>query len=349
VAPARARVEDRPVSNVEAAPDEVVCAPGPEGAAGVEVLTPREVPLGGPRAMTVRRTLPQRARSLIGAWCFVDHYGPDDVATSGGMDVAPHPHTGLATVSWLFRGEVEHRDSHGVHAVVRPGELNLMTGGHGICHSEVSLPSTEVLHGVQLWVALPDAARDAPRSFAHHAPSPVVVGGATLRVFLGTLAGSASPVETPMPLLGAEIVLDPGARVVLDVDPGFEHGVLVDAGSVTVQDVAVGRAELGAADAGASTLELVAGSEGAHGLVLGGPPFGEDIVMWWNFVGRTHDEIVAFREAWEAGSDRFGAVEGYVPRPGSPARLPAPALPHATIRPRGNRRPSPAAGDPSGA
>src|SRR4051794_30446226 len=146
---------------------------GPWQAGGMEVLTPRDVPLGGLRAMTVRRTLPQRQRSLIGAWCFVDHYGPDDTTTTGGMDVPPHPHTGLATVSWLFTGEVEHRDSHGVHATVRPGELNLMTGGHGIAHSEVSTPDTTVLHGVQLWIALPDHARDAPRDFAHHAPTPV--------------------------------------------------------------------------------------------------------------------------------------------------------------------------------
>ncbi|RSS67485.1 bifunctional pirin family protein/GNAT family N-acetyltransferase [Streptomyces sp. WAC06614] len=155
----------------------------------VEVLTARDVPLGGPRAMTVRRTLPQRARTLIGAWCFADHYGPDRVADSGGMDVAPHPHTGLQTVSWLFSGEIEHRDSLGTHAFVRPGEINLMTGGHGISHTEVSTPGTTVLHGVQLWVALPDAHRHAPRAFQHHAPEPLRVDGAELRVFLGTLAG----------------------------------------------------------------------------------------------------------------------------------------------------------------
>ena len=123
------------VSNLEDKPDEVVCRPA---RGGIEVMTPRDVPLGGPRAMTVRRTLPQRDRSLIGAWCFLDHYGPDDVADTGGMSVAPHPHTGLQTVSWLFTGEVEHRDSAGHHAMVRPGELNLMTAGHGISHSEVS-------------------------------------------------------------------------------------------------------------------------------------------------------------------------------------------------------------------
>lgn len=136
------------MSNVDAEPTEIVCESEP-APTRVQIITSREVPLGGPRAMPVRRTLPQRARSLVGAWCFADHYGPDDVAATGGMDVAPHPHTGLQTVSWLFAGEIEHRDSLGKHAFVRPGELNLMTGGHGIAHSEVSTPATTVLHGVQ--------------------------------------------------------------------------------------------------------------------------------------------------------------------------------------------------------
>ncbi|MHC1559776.1 pirin family protein [Actinomycetospora sp. C-140] len=332
------------MSNTEIAPAEVACTPG--GAAStVEVLTPRAVPLGGPRAMTVRRTLPQRQRSLVGAWCFVDHYGPDDAAATGGMDVPPHPHTGLQTVSWLFTGEVEHRDSHGVHAVVRPGELNLMTGGHGIAHSEVSTPGTTVLHGVQLWVALPEHARDAPRDFAHHAPAPVEIDEhTTARVFLGTLAGVTSPVATATPLLGAELLLAPGARVTLAVDPTFEHGLLVDRGRVTLRGQALEPAELGVVPAGTAHLEITAGEEGdepARLVLLGGPPFGEEIVMWWNFVGRTHDEIVAFRADWEAGSERFGEVAGYVGRDGrtgDAARLPAPALPHATIRPRGNPR-----------
>ncbi|WP_311197828.1 pirin family protein [Ornithinimicrobium sp. INDO-MA30-4] len=121
------------MTNPEPRPQEVALASGPR-CNGLEVLTPRDVPLGGPRAMTVRQTLPQRKRSLIGAWCFVDHYGPDDVLATGGMQVPPHPHTGLSTVSWLFSGQVEHRDSVGTHAMVRPGELNLMTAGRGISH-----------------------------------------------------------------------------------------------------------------------------------------------------------------------------------------------------------------------
>jgi redox-sensitive bicupin YhaK (pirin superfamily) len=325
------------VSNVETDPHETVCH-GTDGAVAgdhrVEVLEPRDVPLGGPRAMTVRRTLPQRQRSMIGAWCFADHYGPDDVSRTGGMDVPPHPHTGLQTVSWLFTGEVEHRDSLGTHALVRPGELNLMTGGHGIAHSEVSTPGTTTLHGVQLWVALPDSDRDAPRDFQHHAPTPVELEGATVSVFLGSLVGQVSPVRTATPLLGAEVVLQPGARIELAVDPSYEHGVLADTDGIDLAGTLLPRAGLGHLPPGAGSLVLANASDApARAVLLGGPPFEEDIVMWWNFVGRSHEDIERAREEWMAGSDRFGEVQGYA---GAVQHLPAPALPAVRIRPRRN-------------
>ncbi|UMG93799.1 pirin family protein [Nocardioides sp. TF02-7] len=288
------------MSNPEQRPQQLTCTSAvPEGA-GVEVMAPREVPLGGPRAMTVRRTLPQRQRSLIGAWCFLDHYGPDPVAQTGGMKVAPHPHTGLQTVSWLFEGEIEHRDSAGNHALVRPGEVNLMTAGRGISHSEVSTATTTDLHGAQLWVALPDESRHTDPGFEHYAPPEVAGDGWRGRVFLGTLLGETSPVTTYTPLLGAEVVLDPGVVLPMEVDASFEHGVLVDLGSVVVDGVTAGRADLAYAPPGDGTLVLTAGDEGARVLVIGGPPFGEAIVMWWNFVGRTHEEVVGYREEWQA-------------------------------------------------
>ena len=323
---------NRGVSNVETLPEELTCH---GGSGGVAVLDPRDVPLGGPRAMSVRRTLPQRARSLIGAWCFADHYGPDDVSVSGGMDVAPHPHTGLQTVSWLFTGEIEHRDSLGSHAMIRPGELNLMTGGHGICHSEVSTSDTSVLQGVQLWVALPDAHRDAPRDFQHHAPAPVELPGGSARVFLGTLLDDTSPVRAFTPLLGAELILEPGARFDLDVDPAFEHGLLVDTGTLAVSSTTIARAQLGYLGPGARTLSLVnPGDARTRVILIGGEPLGEDLVMWWNFVGRSHEEIVEFREEWQAEGERFGQVEGYPGR-----RLPAPPLPNGWLVPRRNPTP----------
>ncbi|MFF7209510.1 pirin family protein [Streptomyces sp. NPDC008238] len=300
-------------------------------ATGVEILSARDVPLGGPRAMTVRRTLPQRDRSLIGAWCFADHYGPDDVSDTGGMDVAPHPHTGLQTVSWLFSGEIEHRDSLGTHALVRPGELNLMTGGHGISHSEVSTERTTVLHGVQLWVVLPERHRDTAPAFQHHVPEPVALEGGVARVFLGSLAGDTSPVPTFTPLLGAELVLDPGATVVLAVDPAHEHGLLVDSGDVELAGTRLSPAELGYLAPGRDTLTLTNHSDApAQAVLLGGPPLGERIIMWWNFIGRTQQDIEQARADWMTGT-RFGEVKGY-----DGDALPAPELPRVPLKPRGN-------------
>ncbi|KRE42676.1 pirin family protein [Knoellia sp. Soil729] len=297
----------------------------------VQVLRPREVPLGGPRSMTVRRTLPHRDRSFIGAWCFVDHYGPDEVASTGGMDVPPHPHTGLQTVSWLFEGEVEHRDSAGVHAMVRPGEVNLMTSGHGIAHSEVSTPETDELHGVQLWVVLPEADRELQREFQHHAaPLVPLAGGVDGRVFLGSIAGHTSPIRTQTPLLGVEVTLDEGATWTVDADPAYEHGLLVDQGKVTFDGTVLERGDLGIVDAGASQLTVTA-LDPTRAVLLGGTPYEESIVMWWNFIGRDHDEIVAFREQWQSRSERFGEVDGYA---GRLSWLPAPELPGGRLRSR---------------
>lgn len=300
-------------------------------------LSPRLVPLGGPRALTVRRTLPQRGRSTIGAWCFVDHYGPDPVSAETGMLVPPHPHTGLQTVSWLFAGEVEHRDSVGSRALARPGALNLMTAGRGISHSEVSTPATRVLHGVQLWLALPEAERHRAPHFEHHSIPAIPFGAATLRVFIGELAGQRSPARVFSPLVGAQVDLPPGSVVELPADAGFEHGVLVDTGTVRVEGESLAADEQGFLAAGAAGIRIENPTdEPARVLLLGGAPFGERLVMWWNFVGRSHDEIAAWRARWQSdvieGTDaagRFGTVAGY---DGAP--LPAPALPSVRLKPR---------------
>lgn len=317
--------------------------PSPVQPSPVQVVTPREVPLGGLRAMTVRRTLPSRERAFVGAWCFVDHYGPDDVSLTGGMDVAPHPHTGLQTVTWLFAGEVEHRDSGGVTALVTSGALNLMTAGSGICHSEVSTPRTTVLHGVQLWVVRPAGASGGARDFQHHVPDavrlPAGEGGVELAVFIGELAGSRSPVRTATPLLGAELTLTPGASWTVDVDPSFEHAVLVDSGRITLEATDLTRAELGVVEAGADRLTVAnSGAQPARALLLGGEPFTEEVVMWWNFIGRSHEEIELFRRQWQDGAgaeaERFGRVAGYT---GETSWIPAPELPRVRLRPRGRR------------
>jgi quercetin 2,3-dioxygenase len=300
----------------------------------MEILTPRDVPLGGVRAMSVRRTLPQRHRTFVGAWCFVDHYGPDEVDPQGGMVVPPHPHTGLQTASWLFSGEVEHRDSAGHHAFVRPGELNLMTAGRGISHSEYSTPGTTLLHGAQLWLALPDSDRDTAPTFEHYVPEPVSGEGWEARVFLGSLLGTSSPVRTYSPLLGAELRVRAGTTLLVPVDPAHEHGLLLDSGSLTVGDEALKAHELGYLEPGAATIPITA-AEDALVLLLGGPSFGEQIVMWWNFIGRDHDEVAGFRAQWqrlldEGADDRFS-----LPADDPLPPLPAPELPNARMVKRG--------------
>jgi redox-sensitive bicupin YhaK (pirin superfamily) len=325
------------VSNTETHPEERICQSGPppaparddagprftdglsdgvsalDGGSGpVELLEPRMVPLGGPRAMTVKRTLPQRARSLIGAWCFLDFYGPDDVSATGGMAVPRHPHTGLATVSWLFTGQVDHIDSAGNWATVRPGEVNLMNAGSGITHSEFSTADTTVLHGAQLWYALPDRARLTPPSLESHRPEPVTGDGYTARVFLGSLLGRTSPVKTHIPLTGVELLLEPGASMQAAVPAGHEHGLLRVTGDVSLDGVEIPEDHLGYVGTGRDLLTITAGAEPVTALLIGGEPLNEQIIMWWNFVGRSHEEIVAWRAAYQAEMG-FEA-----PGPGSP-------------------------------
>lgn len=325
------------MSNADTHPAPFLCTAG-HPTTSVEIITAREVPLGGPRAMTVYRTLPQRRRSLIGAWCFCDHYGPDSVKDTGGMDVPPHPHTGLQTVSWLFKGEIHHNDSHGIHETVRPGEVNLMTAGAGICHSEVSTEETTTLHGVQLWVVLPEAARNGKRRFDHYAPEPVAFPGGSALVFIGSLLGSTSPVHTFTPLVGAQILLQPGAEINLPVQEDFEHGILVDTGTITVEDTTVQRTEMAYTGTGSSTLRLRnPGEHEAQLILLGGIPFTEPVVMWWNFIGRNDAEIRQFREEWNTHGERFGSVTGYVGHSkNSLSRLPAPPIPATLLLPREN-------------
>ncbi|GAA0959623.1 pirin family protein [Kribbella koreensis] len=356
------------MSNLDEHPAEGVC--GGEGAEGpvIELLEAREVVLG--RTTRVRRLLPNKDRRMVGAWCFVDHYGPDDLTArvdsydvpgERGMLVPPHPHTSLQTVSWLFEGEIEHRDSVGSHAMVRPGELNIMTAGNGIAHSEVSLPDgPPTLHGAQLWVALPDSQRTTvPPHFNAYADLPeLTLDGAHGTVMIGTVAGITSPAPAYTPLVGADLQLE-GATT-LPLTPAFEYAVLVVAGSLTVSDptpadptaadptasdptvgdrttagLTAGFGEMVYLGAGRDDIELTGD---ARFLLLGGEPFEEQLVMWWNFIGRSHEEIVAARNDWMAsieaqGTDRFPTVPGY-----DGDALPAPPLPATRLKPRPRSR-----------
>lgn len=326
------------MSNVEPDPQESTCRSEPSPAS--RLLAGREVVIGT-RGLPVIRMLPDRRRSLIGAWCFLDHFGPHQSGPhqSGpnprdggpGMRIAPHPHTGLQTVTWLLDGAVRHRDSLGSDQVIRPGQLNLMTAGHAIAHAEESTPDApRVLHGVQLWVALPEQHRHRSGQFEHHATLPELAGhGFTATVMIGELDGAASPATSYTPLLGAQLTVTSQARIPLR--PEFEYGIITLTGAAQVDGVELRPGTLLYLGTGRTELSLDTTAP-ARLLLLGGLPFEEEIVMWWNFVGRGHDEIVQQREDWMTG-DRFGVVAGY-----GAERLPAPPMPNARLRPRGGGR-----------
>lgn len=314
------------MSNLDPKPM-TVALDGEEAEAGdFAPVMARKAPVG--ESTTVARYFPNRARTTVGAWCFLDHYGPDDVAGGPGMRVGPHPHTGLQTVTWLVEGEVVHHDSLGNRQTIRPGQLDLMTAGSGIAHAERSPAARPpILHGLQLWVALPDAHRDVAPAFEHH-PSPpkVDLDGARATVLVGEVAGARSTATAFSPLVGAD--LDVWGRTAVPLEPGYEHAVLVTAGRVAVEGrplVAGACVYLGR---GRDRLGVAADPAGRV-VLLGGEPLGEPLVMWWNFVGRTSDEVAEARADWEAGR-RFGHVSG------DPAeRIAAPAFPAGRLRARG--------------
>ncbi len=290
----------------------------------------------------VSRVLPQRALSMIGAWCFLDHFGPDAEA----MRVACHPHTCLQTVTWLFSGQIRHRDALGTDIVVRPGEVNLMTAGWGITHTEYSEPG-EALHGVQLWTALPDPVRFMDPAFEHFAPEPVRMDDHEVAAFVGEFGDAESPVRVHSPMVGAEVRFTSGEALVVDIHEDWEYGVLADGGAVFVDEVEVPATMLGYLAPGHRQLRLRAeANPGAvvRAIVLGGAPLEEDIVMWWNFVGRSHGEILAWRANWQAaiGAETGGdnpANFALTARTDDEPEIPAPAIPALTLRPRARRHP----------
>lgn len=280
--------------------------------------------------LTIRRSLPIARRRTIGPWCFFDRYGPLTFSEGKPMDVAPHPHIGLQTVSWLTEGEVLHRDSLGCEQLVRAGGLNLMTSGRGIAHSEETpAQSSGRLSGVQLWIALPEEARGAAPRFDHYADIPSLdLRGGVVRVLAGEMDGVSSPARVHSPLVGAEIRVGAGDQLTLPLEPDFEHALVFLEGEATVDRTMLGPDALHFLGCGRSELSIAAKSA-STAILIGGLPLGEPIVMWWNFVARSHEEIAAAREAWERG-ERFGEVVGY-----NGPRLAAPPL-------RARAKPNPA-------
>ena len=317
------------MSNLDPRPTETQCRSAAARGAVVEFFPARNVPLGGIRATKVDRVLPQRALPTVGAWCFLDQWGPqrDD------MGVLPHPHTGLQTVTWPFAGQIHHRDSLGSDVVIHPGQLNLMTSGRGISHSEFSLGDRPLLHGLQLWVALPADAATVEPGFEQHGELPRhETGGLAATVFLGALGDAASPATTYTPLVGAQLDVAAGTAVTIPLRGDFEHAVLVIDGALEVAGTPVGPGPLLYLGIGRERL-AVSASERSRAVLIGGEPFPDELVVWWNFVGRSHEEIVAARADWEgADPKRFGTITGH-----GDERIPAPTLPAVRLKPRRRR------------
>ncbi|HEY6552420.1 MAG TPA: pirin family protein [Vicinamibacteria bacterium] len=297
------------MSNLASTPTAEACVSEPNEAPVLEELPGRLTDLLG---LPIRRLLPRSQRRLVGPWCFLDSYGPLTFQSGKPMDVAPHPHIGLQTVSWLLDGEVVHNDSLGLTGAAGPGVLNLMTAGRGIAHAEET-PAVNGgrLRGLQLWVALPERKRETAPAFEQQRALPVVeLEGGRATLLMGQLAGVRSPARAFSPLVGADVAGEPEQSLVIPLEPGFEHAMVPLEGEGRLEGQALAVDTLYYLGGGRRELVVESGRKPARLMLLGGAPFGETILMWWNFVARTTEEIMSAREDWQAGR-RFGEVAAY--------------------------------------
>ena len=283
--------------------------------AEIEARRGRAATVGG---VDIVRVLPTAGRRTVGPWCFVDLIRPIDAEQPDPMEVGPHPHIGLATVTWLFEGEAEHTDSLGTVQLIRPGELNLMSAGHGIAHAELGMGRS--LRGAQMWVAQPEGTRHGAPAFGHHSDLPrFEIGPTEGTVILGSLGGVTSPAPTEWATVGCDLALRSGP-VEIPVRAGHEHALVPIDVPVLVGATVVEPGWLGLIPSGAESVRLDAPSGAARALLIGGEPLGERIQMWWNFVARTREEITAAWRDWDAGNtDRFGPVPSQLDRIDAPA------------------------------
>ncbi|MDP3340817.1 pirin family protein [Frigidibacter sp.] len=266
------------------------------------LIIPRARDLGG---FEVRRALPAPDRQMVGPFIFFDQMGPAEFITEGGIDVRPHPHIGLGTVTYLYQGEFEHRDSLGTRQMIYPGEVNWMVAGRGVTHSERTSAATRAtrhkLFGIQTWIALPEDQEDKAPEFHHHKEAALPVlrdGGAEARLVLGTAYGEQSPVTMPSETFYLDVVLQPGARFPLP-DDHEDRGIYITQGQI---DVAGDRFEAGRmlVFRPGDKITVTAGEQGARLMALGGATLNEKRYMWWNFVSSSKDRIEQAKEAWKA-------------------------------------------------
>lgn len=284
------------------------------------VIPPRTASIG---ASSVRRTLPYSKRRMVGPFIFLDRMGPEEIhaGASGAGDVKPHPHIGLSTVTYLFEGEIHHRDSVGSSQIICPGDVNWMTSGKGIVHSERMTQKAQVqggsLNGVQIWVALPREHEEIDPAFTHYASSRLPIGqegGASFKVIAGEAFGLKSPVATHSPLFYVEVDLPAGKRVLLP-KLGPEMGIYTARGDAQIQGVSAPECSMAVLGAG-DDFEVVSETDSKI-LLLGGEPMDGSRLIWWNFVSSSADRLAQAREDWIEG--RFPKVPGdekeFVPAP----------------------------------
>jgi hypothetical protein len=283
-----------------------------------QVIVPRTVDLGD---FAVRRALPSARTRMVGPFIFFDHFGPAEFRAGNGLDVRPHPHIGLATVTYLFDGEIMHRDSLGTAVAIRPGEVNWMTAGRGIVHSERTRPERRVdhepIHGLQMWVALPAAKEEMEAGFAHHEPAefPIVKDtGKNVRVVVGSFYGASSPVPTVHETVFGDVHLKTGSRLPLDVGHE-ERAIYVIDGTVDISGDKFEAGRLLVFKPG-DTVTIAAATD-AHFVIVGGAPMDGPRHIWWNFVSSRKDRIEQAKAEWKTG--HFGKVPGdeieFIPLP----------------------------------
>ncbi|MEP5632153.1 MAG: pirin family protein [Tateyamaria sp.] len=272
------------------------------------VIVPRARDLGG---FEVRRALPAPKRQMVGPFIFFDQMGPAEFVTGQGIDVRPHPHIGLATVTYLYKGKIHHRDSLGTDQWIEPGAVNWMVAGHGITHSERTDGDMRTrphdLFGIQTWVALPKDAEDDPADFQHaaNADLPFLEGeGKEVCLILGDAWGARAPVQTHSEMFYADALLEAGASIPLP-DNHEDRGVFVVTGSIVVAGDTYGAGQMMVFRPG-DALSLKAGDAGARLMMLGGATLEGSRHIWWNFVASSRERIDAAKEAWWAGDWAHG-------------------------------------------
>ena len=250
---------------------------------------------------TVRRAVPTKARRMVGAWCFLDHVGPAEFAAGHGMNVGPHPHIGLQTFTWMIEGEILHRDSLGYEQIIRPGQVNLMTAGNGIAHSEESVNNEPGrLHITQLWIALPDSERHREPDFKHYPDLPIIdCDGFKITLLVGTAFDFVSPTRVYSPMIGMDLKTEGAAKTDIKLNPAFENAVLCLDGAMTVEGEKIEPGTLLYLGHGRHSISIQCDAA-SQLLLIGGEPFNETILMWWNFVARSPDEMIRATEDWNA-------------------------------------------------